>query len=168
MPPAELPDSNVVAQKSARKRRRPDKAKTKTGSLRDNRPGSTAELEPKVVGAGIPCGVLPPVAAATTDMPQRAPADIERTEPEPVAFATREWEPPTSAIMEPVLAQAVNAEPTPAETESARPGPATSGPAPSRNDSPLPSGASNPFPWAPTTLAALRAPGGRCNGCEWL
>ena len=112
-----------VAPKSARKRRRPDKAKTKTGSLRDNRSGSIAEPG-EVVGAGIPCGVLPPAAAATTDMPQRAPADIERTEPEPVAFATRA----TSAIMEPALAQAVNAEPTPAETESAEPGPATSAP----------------------------------------
>ena len=116
---------SVVATKSARKRRRPDKAKTKTGSLRDNRSGSIAELEPgEVVGAGIPCGVLPPAAPATTDMPQRAPADIERTEPEPVAFATRA----TSAIMEPALAQAVNAEPTPAEIESAKPGPATSAP----------------------------------------
>ena len=37
---------SIVAPKSARKRRRPDKAKTKTGSLRDNRSGSIAELEP--------------------------------------------------------------------------------------------------------------------------
>jgi hypothetical protein len=120
---------SVEAQKAARKRHRPDGAKTKTSSLRDSRPGSIAEFEPgEVVSAGGPRGVLPPAAAATTDMPERAPADIERTEPEPVAFATREWEPPTSAIMEPALAQAVNAEPTPAETESAEPAPPTSAP----------------------------------------
>jgi hypothetical protein len=129
---------SVEAQKAARKRHRPDGAKTKTSSLRDSRPGSIAEFEPgEVVSAGGPPGVLPPAAAAqpvvrsvpkperTPEQPRDAPADIESA-PEPVASATRELEPPASAIMEPALAEAVNAEPTPTEAESAATRPATS------------------------------------------
>ena len=130
---------SVEAQKAARKRHRPDRAKTKTSSLRDSLPGSISEFEPgEVVSAGSPRGVLPPAAAAqpvvrsvpkperTPEQPRGAPADIESALPEPVASATRELEPPASAIMEPALTEAVNAEPTPTETESAAPRPATS------------------------------------------
>ena len=135
---------SVGAQKSARKRHRPDGAKTKTSSLRKSRPGSIAEIEPgEVVSPGGPRGVLPPAAQPimsfsagvvrsapkperTPEQPRGAPADIESALPEPVASATRELEPPASAIMEPALAEAVNAEPTPTEAESAAPRPATS------------------------------------------
>ena len=138
---------SVVAQKSARKRHRLDKVKTatKTGPLRDSRPGSIAEFEPgEGVSAGSSRGVLPSATAAqpiasvhagvnrSAPKPERtprgAPADIESTEPEPVASIARELEPPASAIIEPALAKAVNAEPTPTETKSAAPGPATSAP----------------------------------------
>ena len=65
---------SVEAQKAARKRHRPDGAKTKTSSLRESRPGSIAEFEPgEVVSAGGPRGVLPPAAShsAAPGRPER-------------------------------------------------------------------------------------------------